>query len=54
MCGIVGIYDTSAGPVDGAVLHRMTSVLAHRGPDDVGIWLDHEIGFGHHRSRSAT
>ena len=49
MCGIVGIYDTRQRPVDGAILRRMTEVLGHRGPDDVGIWVDREIGFGHQR-----
>src|SRR2546428_224163 len=29
----------------------MASVIAHRGPDDSGVWTDHEagIGFGHRR-----
>ncbi|EIJ36607.1 asparagine synthase (glutamine-hydrolyzing) [Thiothrix nivea] len=32
-------------------LHRMTSTLAHRGPDDSGLWIDREAGIalGHRR-----
>ena len=27
----------------------MTAVLAHRGPDGEGIWMDEGVGFGHRR-----
>jgi asparagine synthase (glutamine-hydrolysing) len=36
MCGIAGIISLTGAPVDGLRLERMTSVLAHRGPDDAG------------------
>ena len=43
MCGIVG-YLTSGGAWSGeqgaAILARMASAIAHRGPDDQGIWVD--------------
>ncbi|MET5013470.1 asparagine synthetase B, partial [Burkholderia pseudomallei] len=34
-----------------ATLARMTDSLAHRGPDDTGLWLDHDAGvaLGHRR-----
>ena len=34
MCGIVGVH----GWGDPDVLHRMTDLQEHRGPDDVGTW----------------
>jgi asparagine synthase (glutamine-hydrolysing) len=49
VCGIVGIYYRDGRPVDTVVLGRMTDVLAHRGPDDRGIWGEPGIGFGHRR-----
>jgi asparagine synthase (glutamine-hydrolysing) len=49
MCGIAGILDPAG--VDPEIIARMTRSLAHRGPDDEGIWIDAEagIGFGHRR-----
>ena len=34
MCGISGLFNCG----DRETLARMTSVQAHRGPDDVGVW----------------
>jgi len=50
MCGICGIIqsDTSK-PIDEGLLRRMTSTLNHRGPDDVGYFLDQNAGLGHRR-----
>jgi asparagine synthase (glutamine-hydrolysing) len=45
MCGIAGIL-TGQGPVDPGRLERMSRVLAHRGPDDQGVWVDPEVGLG--------
>src|SRR5207244_1598431 len=45
MCGIVGILE-----LDGAtspsrhVLESMTAAIAHRGPDEHGIWVDGCVG----------
>lgn len=44
MCGIAGYL--TAGGVDAALLRRMAGALAHRGPDDEGIWCDGEAGVG--------
>lgn len=48
MCGIAGVF--GAG-VDAGAIARMTSALAHRGPDDDGLWIDTDgqIGLGHRR-----
>src|SRR6476620_12224489 len=47
MCGIAGIF--SAKGADRGMLERMTNAVAHRGPDDVGLWLEDNVGFGHRR-----
>ena len=50
MCGIAGIVNTDPNaPVSQALLERMTRVLAHRGPDDQGIYVDGPCGLGHRR-----
>ena len=48
MCGIAGFLEIGAlAPEESrAELRRMASVLAHRGPDDEGIWLDAAAGIG--------
>ncbi|MBI4465239.1 MAG: asparagine synthase (glutamine-hydrolyzing), partial [Acidobacteria bacterium] len=50
MCGICGIvnFDPSL-PVDKKLLERMTGVLAHRGPDDQGFFVEANVGLGHRR-----
>lgn len=49
MCGIAGIF--SLRRADPAVLALMAGSIAHRGPDDEGIWQDPGagIGFAHRR-----
>jgi len=49
MCGIAGIL--TVGSVEASVLRRMIAPIAHRGPDDQGIWADPRagIGLGHRR-----
>ena len=49
MCGIAGIFARSR--VDPASLRQMADVLAHRGPDDEGLWTDEAaaIGLAHRR-----
>ncbi len=36
-------------PADAAVLARMAQRIAHRGPDDSGLYLDKQVGFGFRR-----
>ena len=51
MCGICGIALSSRNEhgVERRVLERMRDVLRHRGPDDCGLFLDGNVGFGHQR-----
>ncbi len=44
MCGIAGIIDFRGRPVDRETLERMQAALAHRGPDDAGIWTCQATG----------
>jgi len=50
MCAIVGIvaFDSCAS-IDGQRLGRMRDALAHRGPDDKGLYSSRNVGFGHRR-----
>lgn len=50
MCGICGIvYFEKARRIDPSRLKAMTDSLAHRGPDDHGIWINGHVGLGHRR-----
>src|SRR5262245_45641398 len=49
MCGISGIFHFRGGPVDRQLVHRMSSVLRHRGPDGSGMYVSKRIGLGHRR-----
>ena len=44
MCGIAGLW--TKGSPDPALLTRMAAAIAHRGPDDQGIWIDPDAGLG--------
>ncbi|MCI5224548.1 MAG: asparagine synthetase B, partial [Candidatus Electrothrix sp. AR4] len=44
MCGIAGFFIEHAPEEMNAVAARMASALAHRGPDDAGVWLDKSVG----------
>lgn len=50
MCGINGILHLrTQKKVDETVLVQMRDALEHRGPDDKGIFIDHNLGLGHRR-----
>src|SRR5580698_6101154 len=51
MCGIAGYYSFTGGisPEHAAATRRATSLLAHRGPDDCGLFQDHNAILGHRR-----
>ena len=45
MCGIGGMF----GQPDTSVVHRMNSLLSHRGPDGSDVWSDDSVALGHTR-----
>lgn len=52
MCGITGFFQYERRqPLRRELLREMTSIIAHRGPDGEGYYIDEErgIGFGHRR-----
>jgi len=50
MCGIVGIvHKDPARPVPPATIRRMCRAIAHRGPDDEGVYLQGAVGLGMRR-----
>ena len=50
MCGISGFVNRDKErPADGALLRRMTDVIAHRGPDGSGHFVQGHVALGHRR-----
>lgn len=49
MCGICGQYNFNAVPVNNDAIINMCRVIAHRGPDDEGVYLDKNFGMGMRR-----
>ena len=50
MCGITGIYTFSrSADLNVDELTRMTAALHHRGPDEVGLYIDDRVALGHAR-----
>jgi asparagine synthase (glutamine-hydrolysing) len=51
MCGIAGIVSLRGGAVAPADIERLTSQMAHRGPDGTGYWFNAErnVALGHRR-----
>ncbi len=49
MCGICGIINFNNNIVEKDSLQQMMKIMKHRGPDDEGIFISKNIGFGHVR-----
>jgi asparagine synthase (glutamine-hydrolysing) len=49
MCGITGMMTFDGSVPEMHVLKRMTDVIVHRGPDDIGFYTDPGIGLGFRR-----
>ena len=49
MCGIVALWDPGGRRLADADIERMTACVAHRGPDDVGHYVDGDVALGHRR-----
>jgi asparagine synthase (glutamine-hydrolysing) len=51
MCGIAGFYERNPTQPLASLVRAMTATIAHRGPDDDGVWVDEAEGLalGHRR-----
>jgi asparagine synthase (glutamine-hydrolysing) len=49
VCGLAVMLGLGGREADAAVLSTMAGSIAHRGPDDEGIYLDRQVGFGFRR-----
>lgn len=49
MCGIAGWYRRNGRPVAQPVIEAQCDAIRHRGPDDVGTFVDGDFGFGMRR-----
>lgn len=50
MCGIVSVYNLAGAPVtDRELLRQMADAMIHRGPDDVGVFVDGPVGLAMRR-----
>ena len=49
MCGIAGYASVKPIVETDALIRRMTEVIAHRGPDDCGIFAGRHVRLGHRR-----
>lgn len=48
MCGLIA-WCRADRQIDKEKLHSATEILAHRGPDDSGTYIDKNLGLGHRR-----
>jgi asparagine synthase (glutamine-hydrolysing) len=49
MCGIAGIFNFNKEPISHATIKSMIDIIAHRGPDGEGIYIDDYLALGHKR-----
>jgi len=47
MCGICGIFNLDGKPIAHQAIKAMTDIIAHRGPDGEGHYIDKNIALGH-------
>lgn len=49
MCGIAGIFNFNKEPIAHATIKSMIDMIAHRGPDGEGVYIDDYLALGHKR-----
>lgn len=49
MCGISGLVKLNHNTVEKLEIHKMNSIIEHRGPDGEGIFVENNLGLGHRR-----
>jgi len=46
MCGICGIVDYNNNEIQSSEIDEMKTLIKHRGPDDDGSYINHNLGLG--------
>jgi len=54
MCGICGIVDFSGDSVQEDILRKMCQMMIHRGPDDEGVYMNHQLQATSHQSKPSV
>ncbi len=54
MCGICGLIDFSGRPVQEAAIYKMCQTMIHRGPDDEGVYINHQSPVTSHQSKPSV
>ncbi|NKC11595.1 MAG: asparagine synthase (glutamine-hydrolyzing) [Gammaproteobacteria bacterium] len=49
MCGLAGYLNRDGRPASATVARAMATMIAHRGPDDEGVYTDRCLALGHRR-----
>lgn len=49
MCGIAGYWSLNNTKTDSHLINTMAQAIEHRGPDDIGVFLDDGLALGHTR-----
>lgn len=49
MCGIAGLVGLNGQKIEASLIEAMTRMVAHRGPDGEGFFLEGNVGLGHRR-----
>ena len=49
MCGIAGIINLKGEGLSEAHLEKMSAFMKERGPDNLGVWVNENVGFAHRR-----
>jgi asparagine synthase (glutamine-hydrolysing) len=49
ICGIISLSKKTLSPTIVSSVQKMNDALAHRGPDDAGIWQEGSVALGHRR-----
>ena len=49
MCGIAGIYNLNGDRINKDLIKNVVRYIAHRGPDDEGVFCEENIALGHRR-----
>ena len=52
MSGILALWNVDGQPIDHRLPRRLTEVIAHRGPDGAGLWIQGAVALGHQMLRT--